>query len=297
MEIDKFKSESDFKLVLANQYMKQINNFFGDEKKAMRFMSSIMSSVQRNPKLLECTRESLINSFMKMAELELMPSDVSQEAYVIPYNNSKKNGNTWIKVMEAQFQLGYQGLVTLAYRSGVKEISAEIVYSKDKFSYINGSITHEPDVFADDRGIPKGAYVIVKLITGGIVSKVMSAKDIMAMGERFSKSFETKDTPWKVGNDPNLWMWKKTVLKQVAKLIPKNERLNMAIAEDNKADSVIVDEKSRVGEAFMDTTKLTMGAVQKNNHVKKQDETNENTKQKETELYPEDNIPTIEYKD
>ena len=65
-----------------------------------------MRMVQRTPKLLECTPETLLNSCMTMASLKLMPSGVSGEAFVLPYKNKG--------VMEAQFQLGYQGLVTLA---------------------------------------------------------------------------------------------------------------------------------------------------------------------------------------
>lgn len=234
--------EAQFKTLMRDRYMTQVINYLGSEKKGLRFLSGVVSAIQRNPKLLECTESSLMNSFMTMAQLDLMPSDVSGEAYVIPYSNSKNIDNKWVKVMEAQFQLGYQGLVTLFYRAGVKRIVSEIVYENDEFHYTNGEVFHRPDVFADDRGKPKGAYVIIELGTGGVVSKVMSAKDILAMGQRFSKSFNSKDTPWKVENDPNLWMWRKTVLKQSAKLVPKNDRLITAIGEDNK-DSTI--EESR----------------------------------------------------
>lgn len=288
------KTESDLKLLLANQYMKQINNYFGNEKQAMRFLSSVMSSVQRNPKLLQCTPISLVNSFMTMAQLRLMPSEISGEAYIIPYNNSKKDGNQWIKVMEAQFQLGYQGLVTLFYRSGVKSIQSEIVYENDKFTYTDGIITHSPDVFSDNRGKPKGAYVIVTLGTGGVISKVMSEKDIMAMGKRFSKSFTTSDSPWNAEKDPERWMWRKTVLKQVAKLVPKNEEIFQAVTEDNK-DSNIEDDGHRLGEAMIDSKKLKMGAL-----TKPSNQPNEKTKKPKKQdegIYPGENIPTINVED
>ena len=73
---------------------------------------------------------------MKCAELELFPSNVTGQAYVLPYKGI------------AQFQLGYQGLVTLFYRSGAKSIRAEIVYENDFFEYENGVIKHKPDPFA-----------------------------------------------------------------------------------------------------------------------------------------------------
>ncbi len=229
------KNTDDLKCVLANQYQKQITNYFGDEKKALKFLSSVVSSVQRLPKLLECDPISVINSFITMAELNLMPSDVSGEAYVLPYKN------------KAQFQLGYQGLVTLFYRAGIKSIVSEIVYKKDKFSFKNGMVDHEPDVFADDRGEAIGAYVIVETQQGGKLAKVMSKKEIMNIGKKFSKSFNTAFTPWKEGNDPERWMWKKTVLKQVAKLVPKNETIFKAIAKDNE-ESNIADKRLKLAQ-------------------------------------------------
>ena len=266
-------SEKDLGMVLKRDYMKQVQNYFGDEKRAMKFLSGVMTSVQSTPKLLECEAHTLINSFMTMAQLELMPSNVSGEAYVLPYNSNKG--------MQAQFQLGYQGLVTLFYRAGARKIVAEIVYKNDKFSVVNGEITHEPDYFSE-RGEAIGAYVIVELQAGGMVSKVMKAKDILAMGEKFSKTWSTSFTPWKEKNDPELWMWKKTVLKQVAKLVPKNETIYKAIAEDNK-DSIISD---RLEKAQETAGLLTMGSkkVEHEKNTKKESEPSETTESGEEEV-------------
>lgn len=269
--IVKFENELDLKKVLAGEYRKQIENYFGNEKKALRFLSGVIAAVQRNPKLLECTPVSVINSFMTMAQLGLMPSDVSGEAYVLPYKNKKNIGGKWTEVMEAQFQLGYKGLVTLFYRAGIKDIAAEIVYANDPFEVVNGAIKHTPDVFAADRGKPRGAYCIVRLANGGVVTKAMSEKEIMDIAARFSKSFagDGKDrSPWNPKNDPQLWMWRKTVLRQCAKLVPQNETIIEAIAKDNE-DSIIGD---RLPEAKENVAALTMGAILKNPDDKEHDQ-------------------------
>lgn len=241
-------SSNDLKIVLATQYQKQINNFFGDEKKALKFLSSVVADTQRNPKLLECTPGTIINSYIMMAELELMPSGVSGEAYVLPYKNKG--------VMEAQFQLGYQGLVTLFYRAGVQAIYSDIVREKDEIEVVNGGVNHkvDPKLSNAARGKEIGAYVVIKF-KDTMVGKYMHADDIMAIGQKFSKSFNTTLTPWKSENDPEKWMWKKTVLKQMSKLLPKNETINKAIAYDNQ-DSVIAD---RLNEAKGSIPKLSMG--------------------------------------
>lgn len=246
------RNQTDLKKILAANYMKQIENFFGDPQQARKFLSSVMSDVQRTPKLLECRPVTIINSYMTMAGLGLMPSGISGEAYVLPYKNKG--------VMEAQFQLGYQGLVTLLYRAGARSITSEIVYEKDPFSFKNGVLEHSPDPFEDDRGAAKGAYVIVELQAGGKVTKVMSKKKILEIGKKFSKSFGTDYTPWNEKNDPELWMWKKTVLKQAAKLMPKNETVFKAIAEDNKDSNI---EQSRLGSATKEAESLKMGNLLK----------------------------------
>lgn len=273
------RDHKDLRQILAANYHKQIENLFGDEAKARRFLSSVMADVQRTPKLLECVPVTLINSYLTMAELGLMPSGVSGEAYVLPYND-KKNG------MQAQFQLGYQGLVTLLYRAGARSIVAEIVHEKDPFSYKNGVLVHDPDPFDDDRGEPKGAYVVVELQAGGKVTKVMSKKQILDIAKKFSKSYNSDFSPWK-NNDPELWMWKKTVLKQAAKLMPKNETVFKAIAEDNR-DSNIND--GRVDTALKEGESLRMGNLLTHgnqNQTTKADQTQTDTaeshEEKETE--------------
>lgn len=246
-----FHDVNDLKVVLFANYQKQIENFFGDPDRAREFLSNVVAAVQRLPKLLECTPITVINSFMVMASLKLMPSGVSGEAYVLPYKNKG--------VMEAQFQLGYQGLVTLFYRAGVRSIAAEIIRKNDKYSYINGVLTHEVDVFSDDRGEALGAYVRVETQQGGIITKVMSKKQILDIAQRFSKSYGGDFSPWNEKSDPELWMWKKTVLKQAAKLVPKNETIFKAIDADNQ-DSIIGD---RLDAAKESAKSLSMGNLVK----------------------------------
>jgi len=250
-EITRFNSELDLKKTLAGEYRKQIENFFGDPQKALEFLSGVVAAVQRTPELLNCTPATVINSFMIMAQLKFMPSAVSGEAYVLPYKNKG--------VAEAQFQLGYQGLVTLLYRAGAQSVVAEIVREKDVFRIVNGSVHHEIDPFItrEARGKAVGAYAIITTQTGGKVEKFMRMDEITTHAKRFSKSFSSSFSPWNPENDLEGWMFRKTVLKQAAKLAPKNETLNLAIAEDNK-DSVISD---RLEDATKESSGLRMGAL------------------------------------
>ena len=82
-------------------------------------------------------------------------------------------------------------------------------------------------------------------------------------------------TPWDEDQDPQGWMWIKTVLKQLAKLVPKNDRIIQAIAEDNK-DSILADRLEGAKELI---PSLQLGAVLKtdNEHANAQEAENQET--------------------
>lgn len=217
-----------FKVVLQKQYYNQVKNFLaGDETRTLKFMSSAMSAINKIPELLNCERDSLFQSLLTAAELGLDPSGVSGECYIIPYKG------------KAQFQLGYQGMITLLYRAGIGSISTDIVYENDEFTYeagLNPVLIHKPNVFGD-RGKVLGVYAIVTLETGQRLFKVMSEFEILKYKE-FSQSKASQYSPWQPKNDPDKTMYRKTVIKQLYKLLPKNPIIDKAIQKDNE-DSII----------------------------------------------------------
>lgn len=244
-------TELGLKATLAKEHLKTIENYLGSPEKALEFMSNVVESVRRNPALLECVPATVISSFIVMASLKLMPSGVSGEAFVLPYKNKGR--------MEAQFQLGYQGIITLLYRAGAKSVVAELVREKDSFELVNGKVLHKVNPLKSraDRGEVIGAYAIITNSSGGTVESFMRMEDIHSHAKRFSKSYGGDYSPWNASSDPEGWMPRKTVLKQAAKLAPKNEYLSRAIAEDNK-DSVIGD---RLDAAKESGKSLTMGSL------------------------------------
>lgn len=244
-----------FKVELSKQHLKAINNFFrGDNEKVMKFMSSVMYSLQKTPKLLSCKKDTLINAFMTCAEYELYPSSVSGEAYVLPYKD------------EAQFQLGYQGVLTLLYRAGMKNVTAEIVHEHDEFDYQAGlspTLIHRPNVFGE-RGKAIGVYAVATLSSGEKQFKVLGEKDVMKFKE-FSKSKGSEYSPWNPKNDPELSMWKKTAIKQLAKFLPKNSTIYEAFEKDNR-DSRISDAAK-----LAENSDLKMGNLLKENDNENQE--------------------------
>ena len=133
-------------------YIKQMQ---GEIKKALpavitpeRFTRIVLSALSTNPKLAQTTPQSFLSAMMTAAQLGMEPNTPLGQAYLIPYYNSKSRCN------ECQFQLGYKGLIDLAYRSGeVSIIQAQVVYENDEFTYSFGLepvLRHIPA--ASDRG-------------------------------------------------------------------------------------------------------------------------------------------------
>lgn len=89
----------------------QINKVIGGNN-GDRFVSSIISAVQANASLKDCTSPSIVSAALLGYSLKLSPSPQLGQYYLVPFYNRKKG------VSEAQFNLGYKGYIQLALRSG-----------------------------------------------------------------------------------------------------------------------------------------------------------------------------------
>lgn len=89
----------------------QINQVVGG-KNGQRFISAIVSAVNTNPTLQECTNQSILSAALLGESLNLSNSPSLGQFWIIPFNNKKKG------VKEAQFQLGANGFKQLAMRTG-----------------------------------------------------------------------------------------------------------------------------------------------------------------------------------
>lgn len=191
-----------------------------------RFTRIIITAINSNPQLKTCTSESFLGAMMQAAQLGLEPNTPLGKAYLIPYRNG------WKGVTECQFQVGYKGLLDLAYRTGeYKDIYAHTVHEGDVFEYELGlepKLVHKPAMVG--RGKPIAYYAVYHLTNGGYGMTVMSYDDVMQHRNKYSPaSKKGKSSPWDTDFDS---MAKKTVLKQLLKYAP----LTTELAEANAAD-------------------------------------------------------------
>lgn len=236
------------------QYIKQME---GEIKKALpsvmtpeRFTRIVLSALSTNPKLAATTPQSFLGAMMTAAQLGLEPNTPLGQAYLIPY----KNHGT----LECQFQLGYKGMLDLAYRSGeVSVISAQVVYENDEFTYSFGlspELKHIPA--KSDRGEATFVYAMFKTKDGGYGYEVMSIEDVRAHAQKYSKSFG--NGPWQTNFEE---MAKKTVLKKVLKYAPLKSDFVRGIAQDETIKTEISEDMYSVPSVPVEAVDTETGEV------------------------------------
>lgn len=197
---------------------------------AKRIARIALTNLRTNPKLAECTPTSFVSALFQSAQLGLEPG-IEGQAYLIPYENSKNQNGTWVKVKEVQFQIGYKGLIELYYRHPHSStITIEKVCENDIFEVDLGTsqtIKHIP-VFKN-RGEAICYYAVATLNDGNKIIKVMSLEECLEHGKKHSKGFNRSDSNWTKERDA---MCKKTVLIQLMKVLPKSIDMQKALAMD-----------------------------------------------------------------
>ena len=206
-----------------------------------RFTRIVLSALSTNPKLAETTPQSFLGAMMTAAQLGVEPNTPLGQAYLIPYRNKG--------VMECQFQLGYKGLIDLAYRSGeISIIQAQVVYSEDSFTYSFGlepTLKHIPA--ACERGEPVYVYAVFKKKEGGYGFEVMSIEEIRSFAQKYSKTYD--NGPWQTNFEE---MAKKTVLKRVLKYAPLKTEFLRGLAQDETIKQEISDDMYLVQASYVE---------------------------------------------
>lgn len=202
-----------------------------------RFTRMVLSALSTNAKLRECEPYSFLGAMMTAAQLGVEPNTPLGQAYLIPYKNHGR--------LECQFQLGYKGLIDLAYRSGeVSTIQAQVVYENDDFSYELGlepKLHHIPA--KANRGAPAFFYAVFRTKDGGYGFEVMSVEDVKAHAKRYSKAYE--NGPWQTNFEE---MAKKTVLKRVLKYAPLKSDFLRGVAQDETIKTELSDDMYAVSD-------------------------------------------------
>ena len=263
-DIEKSKLQTNDLRALIHQMKSQFALALPKHLTPDRFMRVCLTAVNKNPKLLECTKESVLACLMDCSQFGLEPD--GRKAHLIPYGN------------KCQLIFDYKGLVELARRSGeIAYIHADVVCANDKFDYTYGTgamLKHSPAL--KDRGEVTQAYSFVKLKDGSEDFHVMNLDEVNAIRKR---SKAEKSGPWVTDFAE---MAKKTVFRRHSKWLPLSSEFQEAVDKDF---DVPIDITNAVNKAVIEMPKKIESPKQEQVvEAKKQDAKQETLKPKEGEM-------------
>jgi len=185
-----------------------------------RFVRVALTAFTKNPKLLSCTKESLLSALLDCSSMGIEPD--GRKAHLIPYNDKKNNRIICTLIVD------YKGLVDIARRSGeIADIHADVACENDKFECSYGTdskLTHVPA--RSNRGKVVQTYSFVRLKDGSSSFEVMNIEEIEKIRTR---SKAANNGPWVTDWNE---MAKKTVFRRHSKWLPESPEMQMALEKD-----------------------------------------------------------------
>lgn len=198
---------------------------------AERLSRLTLTTLKLNPKLLECSIESLLGAVLQSAQLGLEPNLLGS-CYFIPFKGV------------VSFQIGYRGLIDLACRNGgVTSIVAQEVRKGDQFHYEYGrneTLKHIPAP-SHMRGEIEYVYAYANLKNGGFTFQVMHISEIEKIRDQHSISyrFDKNNSIWAKHFEA---MCYKTAIKKLIKYLPISVDIQSQIANDETIRKDITSE-------------------------------------------------------
>ena len=184
------------------------------------FMRVLQTTIQDNPNLVRCDRQSLWSSAMKAAQDGLIPD--GREGAIVAYKS--KSG------LVAQWMPMIAGLRKKVRNSGeIATWDVHAVYENDEFEYQlgdNPKIMHKPTL--GDPGNLIAVYSIAVLKSGEVSRDVMSISAV----EKIKSKSKAQYGPW---SDPVFYpeMAKKTVARRHSKVLPMSTDVNDFLRRDD----------------------------------------------------------------
>lgn len=265
------KAKTNFALWISSDAMKEQVNKAMAGKDGTRFVSSIISAVQANPALQECTNASIFSGALLGESLKLSPSPQLGQYYLVPYKKKKKTVDTqtgreiWTEESLAQFQIGYKGMLQLAIRSGYyKKINVLPIKEGEliRFNPLEEEIEVRLIEDEEERENTKtiGYYAMFEYLNGFRKALYWSKSKMLKHADRYSMAFSKDATGKKVSfedyeagkyNEKDAWMYSsfwykdfdemanKTMLRQ---LISKWGIMSIELQNAFEADQAVINE-------------------------------------------------------
>lgn len=187
-----------------------------------KFLNKAINVFNSNEDFKHCEIMTFINAMVECASLNLEPNSILGQAYLVPVKFGED--------CKVELQIGYKGMIELAYRSGkVKSLYANEVKANDEFYIDYGleqKLVHRP-CLVGDRGEVIGYYAVYHLDSMGSSFVFMTRDEVLSHSKKYSKSFGID--LWESEFDA---MAKKTVIKKLLKYAPLSIDLQKSVLLD-----------------------------------------------------------------
>ena len=211
------------------KYQEQISGLLPKHLDPQKMVRIAQVALSRNPKLLECTPLSILDCVIKAAQVGLELNGPMRQAFMVPYWNDQA------KKLEAQFQIGYPGMIELASRSrDVSYVDAHPVFDGDFFQFEHGDkqyLKHKPNLNRENDDL-HAAYAIIKFRDGNQMFEVLGKRDIMKLKARSQMGKKDKG-PWETDESE---MWRKSPIKKLLKRVRTSQELQAALGYDDQSE-------------------------------------------------------------
>lgn len=178
-----------------------------------QFITSIISAVNANPQLQECTNASILSAALVGQSLKLSPSPQLGQYYFVPFRNNRQG------TVQAQFQIGYKGYIQLALRSGqYRKLNVVAIKEGELVRYNPLTEDIEVNLIQDEEtreNTPTiGYYAMFEYINGFRKAIYWSKAKMERHAERYSMGYKAHKgyTFWEKDFDAMAY---KTMLRQL----------------------------------------------------------------------------------
>jgi recombination protein RecT len=194
-----------------------------------KLKSTLIQAAVRQPQIWDCTQQSIFETVLLAARLDVDPSGHHNGAHFVPFWDTTKG------VRELKLMLGYNAMIDLATRDKrITSFTTGVIYDDEEHEIVRGTcprIHHVPSTRDRKTDEPiKWAYAIAWFPTGQFEMEVMSLAEVQAIRK---KSKQSDGAPWKYAFPE---MAKKTVLRRLIKRLPLNPNAAIAIEQSDEAD-------------------------------------------------------------
>lgn len=219
---------------LRDDVKKKFQELLG--QKSVGFITSVMQVVNNNKLLQSASPASIYNAAAMAATLDLPINQNLGFAWIVPYGN------------QAQFQVGWKGIIQLANRTGqYKAINVVEVYENQFKSYNRLTEELDADFTQEGNGNIIGYVAYFKLLNGFEKTSFWTVEEVKKHAQQFSKTYKQSNGVWSTSFNA---MAKKTVLKNT---LSKWGILSIEMQNAVIADQAIINDVETLDVDYIDS--------------------------------------------